>query len=274
MKKPQRSDMVEPVETFAQLLRMRRRLPEWKMRLPPWFAPVSARQDQDTLTPEQQGRFICALNVRIADGTFGALVDIHADMSHHMHAMPAPGDPTGAISQQRFLPWHRAYLHILEQSLQAIHPDVTIPYWDWTKPSEQAIPGWLVSFTPTVTTPTRTIHVTRGPGPASWLATIASNVPSVMNQTDYTDFATQLESVHDGVHVWVGGTMGVIATAPADLIFWMHHANIDRLWWTWFNSPKGTGQNPNLSGVDLVLDPWAYTEPMTRDIGSLGYAYI
>jgi hypothetical protein len=43
-------------------------------------------------------------------------------------------------------------------------------------------------------------------------------------------FWQPLEAVHGGVHVWVGGSMSTIPTAPADPIFWMHHANSDRLW--------------------------------------------
>lgn len=33
---------------------------------------------------------------------------------------------------ERFLPWHRVYLYEFEQALQAICPDVTMPYWDFT----------------------------------------------------------------------------------------------------------------------------------------------
>ena len=68
--------------------------------------------------------------------------------------------------------------------------------------------------------------------------------------------------------------MGSIPTAPADPIFWMHHANIDRLWWQWQTSPQGQGKNPNLTGAAAVMDPWAYTEPDTRDIATLGYTYV
>src|SRR5579872_2536341 len=35
-----------------------------------------------------------------------------------------------------FLPWHRAYLYMMELSLRDISPDVSLPWWDWT--SDQA----------------------------------------------------------------------------------------------------------------------------------------
>jgi len=261
-------------DTFVELLRR-----DWPrlgriFKLPPWFPRVRERRDQAALSPAEQERFLCALSVRIADGSFGQLVNVHADMMHHMHNMPAPGDPTGAIGQQRFLPWHRVYLLVFEQLLEGVHPDVTIPYWDWTKAGEESIPAWLATFTPTVPTPTGPITVTRAPGSTAWLASIASGVPATLAVTNYTGFATQLEDIHNMVHVWVGGTMSGIPTAPADPIFWMHHANVDRLWWQWQQSPAGTGKNPSLTGTDALLDPWAYTEPMTRDITSLGYEYV
>ena len=35
---------------------------------------------------------------------------------------------------ERFLPWHRIYLYEMEQALQDVCPDVTLPYWDFTMP--------------------------------------------------------------------------------------------------------------------------------------------
>ncbi len=55
----------------------------------------------------------------------------------------------------RFLPWHRIFLYLLENELASIHPDVTLPYWDWTQAGEQTFPAWLSGFTPTVTNPER-----------------------------------------------------------------------------------------------------------------------
>jgi len=93
----------------------------------------------------------------------------------------------------------------------------------------------------------------------------------------FSTFAGGLENIHNGVHVWVGGTMGWIPTAPADPIFWMHHANIDRLWSVW--QAAHPGLNPNLPGppsspTSPVMDPWSYTEPNTRSIAAMGYKYV
>ena len=249
--------------TFANMLKAQPRLRE-RLKLPWWlkFVLPYERRDQAKLSATEQQRFLCAFDVINSNGTLGALVSIHGDPSHLMH------------HTLRFLPWHRVFLLKLEEALQAVHPDVALPYWDWTQSSEQGIPPWLAGVLPTVVTPTSTVNVTRAAGTASDLALIASNTPTALAQTTFTSFTTTLEGIHDSVHVWVGGTMGFISTAPADPLFWMHHANIDRLWWQWQTKPANVGKNPPLSGAAAVMDPWPTTEPDTRDIVSLGYVYV
>lgn len=254
--------LLQHTETFADMIKADRSILRL-LKLPPWltFKLPYVRKDQASLTVNEQQRFICAFNVINSNGTLGQLVDIHGEPSHLAH------------STQRFLPWHRIYLLKFEQALRAIHPDVTLPYWDWTEASEQTFPGWLSGVTPTVVTPTKTVNVTRSPGTPADLATIASNTPGALSQNNFTSFTSQLQGIHNSVHVWVGGSMGSVPTAPADPIFWMHHANIDRLWWQWQKSPQGTGKNPILSGPSAVMDPWPQTETDTRDIVALGYTY-
>jgi tyrosinase len=48
---------------------------------------------------------------------------------------------------------------------------------------------------------------------------------------------------HDLVHDGIGGLMGDPETAGYDPIFWLHHANIDRLWEVWRNTTP-PHQNP------------------------------
>jgi tyrosinase len=56
---------------------------------------------------------------------------------------------------------------------------------------------------------------------------------------------------HGAVHVDVGGLMGAFNTAALDPIFWLHHANIDRLWEVWRGMPgrSNTTEAAWLTGV-------------------------
>jgi hypothetical protein len=248
--------------TFASLLRANirsiGRLADFK-----WlFPPVCERKDQAALTDTEQARYICAYTMIINDGTLGQLVDIHHEM-HMQH------------TNARLLPWHRVFLHLFEEALHNYHPDVCVPYWDWTTDSEHRVPEWLAGYTPTIQTPTRTITVVRSPGSAENLASIVSGTASALQRTTYDQFSAPINGIHGGVHIWCGGTMSDAAISPADPIFWLHHANLDRLWWRWYNDTgAGNHQNPNLAGTDALMDPWSYTEQDTRDIATLGYTYV
>lgn len=81
--------------------------------------------------------------------------------------------------------------------------------------------------------------------------------------------------LHNLVHNWVGGDM-TAATSPNDPIFFLHHANVDRIWWKWqqrrgidnYQGPQGRGQT----------DPMPYlldnaTPADVFDIHARGYTY-
>jgi tyrosinase len=247
--------------TFAKMIQANKRFLNIK-DLQWLFPKLCHRKDQSALTENEKSRYICAFNMINADGTLGQLVDIHAEM-HMQH------------TNARLLPWHRVFLHLYEEALHNYHPDVCIPYWDWTKPEEQHFPAWLAGVLPTVKTPTRTINVIRSPGPDGNLAAITSGAGSAMAQTSYGNFTGPINGIHGGVHIWCGGTMSDASVSPADPVFWLHHANLDRLWWVWYQNPAaGNKQNPPLTGADAVMDPWTYTETDVRNIGTLGYSYV
>lgn len=244
--------------TFAKMFEMDKANMSIRKKWP-WFFPVlSSRKDQATLTETEKSRYLCAFNMINNDGTLGKLVDLHA----------------GAYQQHfdlRLLPWHRIFLRLFEKALQTYHPDVCIPYWDWIKPQEQHFPDWLVGVLPTVHTPTRIINVIRSPGMESWLTGTVSGAASALTQTSYGSFSSPINGIHGGVHMWVGGTMSDASISPADPVFWMHHANLDRLWWVWYNSAAGSHQNPVIPGA---ISPWSTMEADTRNINSMGYQYI
>jgi tyrosinase len=41
---------------------------------------------------------------------------------------------------------------------------------------------------------------------------------------------------HGAVHGLIGGDMGFVPTSARDPIFWLHHANVDRLWTAWMKT--------------------------------------
>jgi tyrosinase len=217
---------------------------------------LCVRKDHRALTADEQNRFLNAFTQVNAMNALGPLVDIHSNATHQMHGNP------------RFLPWHRIYLLRMEELLMMVDPSVCIPYWKSSE--EQAFPSWLVGFTPTVNLAGGPHVVNRNIGGLAMLPNAASVAAALANAT-FNPFAGALEGVHNSGHVWVGGTMQSILTAPADPVFWMHHAEIDRLWAVWQTSHAG--QNPPLAGAAAIMDPWAETEIDTRDTVALGYTY-
>lgn len=217
---------------------------------------LCTRRNHRTLTADQQNRFLNAFTQINAMNALGPLVDIHSNAIHQMHSNP------------RFLPWHRIYLLRMEELLQMVDPTVCIPYWNSSV--EQAFPSWLLGFTPTVNLVGGLHTVTRNIGGA--ILPNAAAVAAVMGNGTFNTFAPALEGIHNSGHVWVGGSMLGFATAPADPVFWMHHAEIDRIWAEW--QAANPGQNPNLAGAAAIMDPWTENEVATRDITALGYAYV
>lgn len=66
---------------------------------------------------------------------------------HHQAMMEGPNDPNGPNVAHRgpaFPAWHRELLKLFELELQnaAGDPNLTLPYWDWTKDQSAAGPGF------------------------------------------------------------------------------------------------------------------------------------
>jgi tyrosinase len=98
---------------------------------------------------------------------------------------------------------------------------------------------------------------------------------------------------HNFVHTFVGGQniinqqqglMGVPATAALDPIFYLHHANIDRMWaaWNaygnlnsgnsnWLQGPGTTAGNEFAMPLDANGTPWIYTPAEVTNISSINF---
>jgi hypothetical protein len=105
---------------------------------------------------------------------------------------------------------------------------------------------------------------------------VASDVAAASSRTKFIPFQRALEAAHGSVHIAVGGPDGVGtmagASSPADPLFWLHHANVDRLWAEW-QQANATARPPN---PNEVLEP----PPIIRGkvyasypTNRLGYSY-
>ncbi len=178
-----------------------------------------------------------------------------------------------------FLPWHRAYLHFFDHAARDQNADAILPWWDWSSPlSHQiGIPAAYTSGGSALETgpmpamngaPAR--RTRRNPSTPAGLPT-PQQVEALLQLSDFRDFSDQLQGVHDGMHGWVGGDMGVVATSAFDPIFWAHHAMIDRLWRVW--QLRHVGADPPAAILDDALPPFRMTVRQTLDVTALGYDY-
>jgi tyrosinase len=192
-----------------------------------------------------------------------------------------------AQNMQLFLPWHRAYLYTWEMAMRDRVPGVTLPWWDWTlgPPRQSGLPSIFTDRTgadgqpnPLLgfrinlpqTRPPIVHNTTRSPGSPDELPT-QDKVDECLAATDWGDFNSLLEDVHDQVHGWVSGDMGVIGTAAFDPIFWSHHTMIDRIWSIW-QARNGNGNVPS-DLLDVVLAPFNMKVSDVLSVNALGYDY-
>ncbi len=247
---------------------------------------MAVRKNASAMTAVEQSTFIYVMNKLInAPGdpnSYGDMVGFHSDMSNMMHGSMGP------VGAQRFLPWHRAYLLKLELLGQLIDPAFFIPYWDWS--TSPAVPPWFSGFGPlTVKVAGANVTVTRNPPAAApnntlpTAAQVANCLAKALPVPAFTAFTNAVEAgigvvppfvgagMHNRVHVWCNGTMSSVSGAPADPLFWLHHAMLDRMWSQW--QVTHPGQNPALTGADAIMSPWQDTEISLRSITTLGYSY-
>lgn len=192
-----------------------------------------------------------------------------------------------------FLTWHRAYLLALEEALQCLNPEVTIPYWNWSSgpttgaPAPCASPTYVDRNGNTVPNPLYAGPMPPGGGASmtnrrsdidtTSFDDLATSAQAALTNDDFDDFQDALNNVHGLVHVRVGGQMSSVPFAAFDPIFYLHHSNVDRLWSIWQNSHPGATPPAEQS---LSLDPFTKTGSSSMYVGSdmestiaLGYRY-
>lgn len=256
---------------------------------------VRIRKNATTLSTAERNRFISAfatLNNR-GMGRFTDFRNIHTNA----------GSPE-AHGDAGFLPWHRAYLLDLERELQVIDPSVALPYWRFDQPAPRvfsrdfmgvpdAVTGtlqfspsnpfqfWVSDGTPGIVrrpqfnTTTQSARSPSGGTVLSEAATLALGDPG----TRYARFARMEGNPHGTAHISFSGYISGIPTAARDPLFFMLHANVDRLWakWQWFNrrfdttattsfEPQGAAGDPGTTriGHNLRDTMWPWNQVSRR----------
>ncbi|KAK5737665.1 hypothetical protein LTR17_006527 [Elasticomyces elasticus] len=172
-----------------------------------------------------------------------------------------------------FLPWHRYFLHIYESTLRdQCGYSGSLVYWDWTLDSEALekspvfdpitgfggdgevggevtigrsgrclVDGPFTNITADYYDVKYQPHcLSRGfrdldgsLGHIDGHDISPESIEEVLSLTEYESFVTLMESrVHDAIPFGIGGDFETF-TAPYDPLFFLHHTQLDRLWWLW-----------------------------------------
>ncbi len=227
---------------------------------------ATVRKNQADLSAQEWTAFINAINathgIGIPAPRYRDFVRVHVQgmtspAMHEWGVHTMPGMPG-----RNFLAWHRQYLLQIERRLQVVDPSVALPYWDWVR--ERRLPAAL----------NRSALLEQWGVARNWNARLlptSGQVDALKGVASFDPFQLSLEQLHNNVHRAVGGIMAT-ASSPSDPLFWLHHANVDRLWASWQQRHSGarpanrteTLQPPPLLGnrVSSVLN-----------LSKLGYRY-
>ena len=140
-----------------------------------------------------------------------------------------------------FLPWHRAYMLVLEEKLRVVTgvADFAMPYWDWTR--NPVIPA---SFYGEDNPLNDTTRIYQG---GESLPDELREVGPAMRGRQFHQFGgfdrkdpkrpqvegTMEQGAHNNIHNFIGGALASFDGAGQDPLFQLHHGNIDRLWEAW-----------------------------------------
>lgn len=201
------------------------------------------RKNAATATVAERNAYRDAI---LAVGTNPAFVFPDKTYWHKQNQVHQLG-PSNRHSSPAFNPWHREFINRYEVLLQEADPTVKLLYWDWTtNPSSLMTSSFIgasgsggltsigAPFIPALSPPAVSRNLGGYPGyPTPTSATDAT----VLSNGLYPGFRSFLEGTpHNYSHVYVGGNGGnmtSIPTAAEDPIFFMLHANVDRLWAQW-----------------------------------------
>ena len=198
-----------------------------------------------------------------------------------------PSDPEH-YQQWFFLPWHRLMLAQFEGVIREVlkDEDFTLPYWNPVTgdPADFVVPAVFRDPGSTLYNGTRWFWVNGGDRIDNlyrdWISLDALNEKFYIDSPQGSlGFAPRLDqNPHFFTHFALGGDMAEFSTVGGDPMFYIHHANMDRLWESWNRLGNKNPTDPKYlnrefsygdrSGkrVDLPVS-------MTNRTAQMGYGY-
>ena len=153
-----------------------------------------------------------------------------------------PSDPE-QYQQWFFLPWHRLMLAQFEGVIREVLHDeeFSLPYWNpiTGNPDDLIVPAVFRDPGSTLYNGTRWFWVNGGERIDTlyrdWITLDALNEKFYIDSpTGSLGFNPRLDqNPHFFTHFALGGDMAEFSTVGGDPMFYLHHANIDRLWESW-----------------------------------------
>ena len=156
-----------------------------------------------------------------------------------------PSDPSDPEHYQQwfFLPWHRLMLAQFEGVIREVlhDEDFTLPYWNpiTGNPDDLIVPAVFRQPGTPLYNGTRWFWVNGGERIDNlyrdWISLDALNEKFYIDSPQGSlGFNPRLDqNPHFFTHFALGGDMAEFSTVGGDPIFYLHHANIDRLWESW-----------------------------------------
>jgi hypothetical protein len=197
------------------------------------------RKEIRDMSSSEWGRYVTAFKAMNEDGSLARYVNWHIEAWSLYHW------------NEKFLPFHRAYLREFERELVNRGADF-LPYWDSTVESQD--PPKSALFTSKYFGRNDGTNIIDGAfSMESGYRTVVGGGPLVRDYNPegtgafyarslieddimvigFSDFSKRLEiGPHSAVHSIIGGTNGQMAksVSPEDPLFMVHHCFIDKLW--------------------------------------------
>ncbi|KAJ2708384.1 hypothetical protein H4R19_004771, partial [Coemansia spiralis] len=251
---------------------------------------ISVRREVRTLSNDEWNTYTSAVQRAVDDGWINWFGFFHQKIERVIHG-----------NAQFFLA-HRSLMADYEAILRGYEPSVVLPYWssgmDFNKPTASRVLSdgflggngdaanggcvtgglgrdWKFSY-PNDHCLTRRYGEARAIN--AWYP--PEFITSVLQTSKtYTELRLGLEnSIHGIVHLSLGGDMNTMHS-PTDSVFWLHHANIDRLHSQW-QAADPDNRNFMYDGTNrdgspaLLSDSIAYTTTPAVELMRLGYGKL